>query len=65
VVYDFTGNGAGVGDLLKFTGFGTLAGGASFTALGGSQYQVTSADGSITETITVYGAVDVNDLVFV
>jgi Ca2+-binding RTX toxin-like protein len=64
-VWDFTGNGAGVGDLLKFDGYGTLAEGASFTDLGGNQYEVTSADGLISETLTIYGAVNVNDLVFV
>jgi Ca2+-binding RTX toxin-like protein len=66
VVYDFTGNGAGVGDLLKFEGFGTLAQGASLTALGGSQYRVASADGTIQESITVFGSVDIaQDVVFV
>jgi Ca2+-binding RTX toxin-like protein len=66
VVWDFTGNGGGIGDLLRFDGFGTLAEGASCIALGGDQYQVTSADGLIVETITVYGAVDIGqDVVFV
>jgi Ca2+-binding RTX toxin-like protein len=64
-VWDFTGNGAGVGDLLKFDGYGTLAEGATFTDLGGSQYEVVSADGLTSETLTIYGAVHVNDLVFV
>ena len=66
IVWDFTGNGAGTGDLLRFEGYGTLAAGASFTSLGGDQYQVTSADGLVSETITVYGVVDIaQDVVFV
>ena len=66
IVWDFTGNGAGVGDLLRFEGYGTLAQGASLTSLGGDQYQVTSADGLSSEAITVYGAIDIaQDIVFV
>ena len=66
IVYDFDGNDAGVGDLLRFEGYGTLAEGASFTSLGAGQYQVTSADGLISETITLYGTVNIaQDVVFV
>ena len=66
VVWDFTGNGGGVGDLLRFAGYGSLADGASLTSLGDDLYEVTSADGLISETITVYGAVNIaQDVVFV
>jgi Ca2+-binding RTX toxin-like protein len=64
-VWDFTGNGAGAGDVLRFSGYGTLAQGATFTAIGGNLYQVTSANGLTTDTITVVGAVDASDVVFV
>jgi Ca2+-binding RTX toxin-like protein len=66
VVYTFEGNGAGVGDLLKFEGYGTLAQGATLTQQGADTWLVTSANGLVQETITVYGSVSVNDdVVFV
>ena len=66
IVWDFTGNGVGVGDLLRFEGYGSLADGAGLTSLGGNLYQVTSWDGLVSETITIYGMIDIaQDIVFV
>src|SRR5262249_18304359 len=41
-ISDFAGNGAGVGDSLRFTGFGSTAGGATFTQLDATQWQIHS-----------------------
>jgi Ca2+-binding RTX toxin-like protein len=64
-IYDFTGNGGAVGDSLQFSGYGTAAAGATFVHLGGNDWQVNSADGTIHETIVVLGAVNASDFVFV
>jgi Ca2+-binding RTX toxin-like protein len=68
VVYEFNGNGAAVGDVLRFEGYGTLAQGATFHQLDATVWQITSWDGSISEVITLTaGAVidTTTDLVFV
>jgi Ca2+-binding RTX toxin-like protein len=68
VVYEFNGNGAGVGDVLQFSGYGTLAEGVTFHQLTATEWQITSANGLIQETITLAaGAVidTTTDLVFV
>ena len=68
VVYEFNGNGAAAGDVLRFEGYGTLAQGATFRQLSATEWQITSADGSLQETITlVAGAVfdTTTDVVFV
>jgi Ca2+-binding RTX toxin-like protein len=66
-VFEFQGNGDAAGDLLYFTGYGTAAEGASLTQLTASDWQITSADGLIVETITLSGAPSVNasDFLFV
>lgn len=66
-VYEFDGNGAGAGDVLMFVGYGTIAEGATFHQLTATEWQVTSADGLTSETITLVGAptVDISDLLFV
>jgi Ca2+-binding RTX toxin-like protein len=66
-VYFFQGNGAAAGDTLLFVGYGTLAAGASFVHLGGQDWQITSADGTISELITLAGApaVDASDFMFI
>jgi Ca2+-binding RTX toxin-like protein len=64
VVFEFAGNGAGVGDSLKFVGYGP---GATFTQQTATEWFITSADGSIQEVITLVGApsIDATDYVFV
>jgi Ca2+-binding RTX toxin-like protein len=52
-VYEFEGNGAGVGDLLKFVGYGP---GATLTQFSAEVWIVASLDGSIQEAITFVGA---------
>lgn len=66
-VYEFEGNGAGSGDVLEFHGFGTAAQGATLTFIGGDAWRVTSADGTIQETIHLIGSptIDASDYVFV
>lgn len=53
--------------MLQFAGYGTIAEGASFIQLNAIQWQITSADGLIQETITLVGAptVHASDFEFV
>ncbi len=62
VVYEFEGNGAGVGDLLKFVGYGP---GATLIQQTASEWLVSSADGSIQEIFTLVGAPSLNNLDYV
>jgi Ca2+-binding RTX toxin-like protein len=66
-VYDFEGNGAGVGDFIYFIGYGTVAQGATFQQLNATQWQVNSADGLLHETITFIGGTgpDASDFVLI
>jgi Ca2+-binding RTX toxin-like protein len=66
-VYEFAGNGAATGDVLQFVGYGTAAQGATLTFLSGDAWRITSADGTIQETIHLIGAptIDASDYVFV
>jgi microcystin-dependent protein len=67
-VVDFSGNGPAAGDSLLFTGFGTVAQGASLTRIGASnQWQIHSGLGGPDEIITFMNgaAVDPTDIVFV
>jgi Ca2+-binding RTX toxin-like protein len=67
-VHEFNGNGAGAGDRLMFSGYGTIAQGATFRQLTATEWQVTSADGTIQENVTLAaGAVfdTTTDLLFV
>ena len=52
-IYDFTGNGAAAGDVLEFQGYGP---GATFQQLTATEWQISSADGSIHDTIVLIGA---------
>ena len=65
-VYEFNGNGAGAGDVLEFTGYGTAEDGASFVQLTADTWQINSADGLIHDVITLAGAptIDATDFVF-
>jgi Ca2+-binding RTX toxin-like protein len=68
VVYEFNGNGGAAGDVLRFEGYGTLAEGATFHQLTATEWQITSADGTISEVITLAaGAVidTTTDIMFV
>lgn len=56
VLTDFTGNGNAAGDRLAFVGYGTAAAGASFTHIGGADWQITSADGLTIEVLTLVGS---------
>jgi Ca2+-binding RTX toxin-like protein len=54
VVVDFIGNGAAAGDSFQFIGFGTAAGGATFTQIGASnQWRIYSGLDAHNETITL------------
>ena len=66
-VADFAGNGAAVGDVLLFTGFGTAVGGATFTQIGVSnQWQIHSGLDGHNEIITLTNGapVDASDFAF-
>jgi Ca2+-binding RTX toxin-like protein len=68
VIYEFSGNGAAAGDVLKFEGYGTLAQGATFHQRTATEWQINSADGTISEIITLAaGAVidTTTDIMFV
>ncbi|MGD9967632.1 MAG: M10 family metallopeptidase C-terminal domain-containing protein [Hyphomonadaceae bacterium] len=62
-VYDFDG---GAGDVLMFSGYGTLEQGASFTQIDDTRWMVNSADGRVHDIITlVNGAtIDSSDYLF-
>jgi Ca2+-binding RTX toxin-like protein len=66
-ITDFAGNGASAGDSLRFAGYGTSGGGASFVQLDATHWQINSADGTIHDTITLSNSasVDVSDWLFV
>jgi hypothetical protein len=66
-IYEFVGNGAGVGDFMYFTGYGTAAQGASFVQLNATTWQINSADGLTHDVITLAGApsIDAGDFVFI
>jgi Ca2+-binding RTX toxin-like protein len=63
VVYEFAGNGAGLGDQLQFVGYGP---GATFAQATATEWIIASADGSISEVITFIDgpAIDPSDYVF-
>src|SRR6266540_3336541 len=65
-ILDFSGNGALAGDSFRFVGFGTAAGGATFTQIGATQWQIHSGRDGHNEVITPpYGAsVHTSDYVF-
>jgi Ca2+-binding RTX toxin-like protein len=60
-VADFAGNGAAAGDVLLFSGFGTAAGGATFTQIGATnQWQIHSGLDAHNEIITLLNGASVN-----
>jgi Ca2+-binding RTX toxin-like protein len=60
-VADFAGNGAAAGDVLLFSGFGTAAGGATFTQIGATnQWQIHSGLDAHNEIITLLNSASVN-----
>ena len=63
-VYDFSGNGAGVGDQLQFSGYGV---GATFTQNDATHWQVNYNGGASHDIITFVNApaIDPTDLLFV
>ena len=61
-VFEFEGNGDAAGDVLYFTGYGTAADGATFMQQTATDWVITSADGLISETITLSGAPAVGTL---
>ncbi|RJF86476.1 hypothetical protein D3874_05085 [Oleomonas cavernae] len=67
MVLDFLGNGASVGDTIRFTGYGAAADGATFVQVDASHWQVNSADGLVHDTITFANAAAIHstDYVFV
>jgi Ca2+-binding RTX toxin-like protein len=66
-IFEFQGNGVGVGDFMYFIGYGTAAEGATFVQLDADTWQINSANGLIHDTITLAGgpAVDPGDFVFI
>jgi Ca2+-binding RTX toxin-like protein len=64
IVVDFIGNGAAVGDLLQFVGYG---GGATFTNIDATRWEVNYNGGASHDVITFMNAavIDVNDFAFV
>jgi Ca2+-binding RTX toxin-like protein len=65
-VYEYDGNGAGIGDVIYFQGYGTVAEGATFHQLTATDWEITSADGTITDIIHIANgaAVDASDFTF-
>jgi Ca2+-binding RTX toxin-like protein len=65
-LHGFDGNGAGIGDVIYFQGYGTAAEGATFQQLNATTWEITSADGTIHDIITLSGAptVDASDVTF-
>jgi Ca2+-binding RTX toxin-like protein len=60
-IADFAGNGGAAGDVLQFTGFGTAAGGATFTQIGvTNQWQIHSGLDGHNEIITLTNGASVN-----
>jgi Ca2+-binding RTX toxin-like protein len=66
VIHEFVGNGAGVGDVIYFMGYGTAAQGASFVQLTADTWQINSADGLTHDIVTFAGgpAIDPSEYVF-
>jgi Ca2+-binding RTX toxin-like protein len=66
-VADFAGNGAAVGDVLLFSGFGTAAGGGTFTQINATQWQIHSGLDGHNEIITLTNGatVDPSDFGFI
>lgn len=66
-IYEFQGNGAGTGDMLRFEGYGTIAQGATFHQLTSTHWEIGSADGLTKDIIVLVGGptVDASDFVFV
>jgi Ca2+-binding RTX toxin-like protein len=65
-IVDFAGNGADVGDTLVFSGYGTVAEGATFTQVDATHWQINSADGTVQDVITLAdgASIDPSDLFF-
>jgi Ca2+-binding RTX toxin-like protein len=65
-VFDFEGNGLGAGDVIYFVGYGTVADGATFHQLNATDWEITSADGTIHDIIHLANgaAVDGSDFSF-
>src|SRR5262245_60022422 len=59
-IADFAGNGAAAGDALQFTGFGTAAGGASFTQVNATEWQIHSGLDGHNEIIVLTNGASVN-----
>jgi Ca2+-binding RTX toxin-like protein/subtilisin-like proprotein convertase family protein len=66
-ITDFAGDGAGHGDVLVFSGYGSAEDGAKFTEIDDSHWEISSADGSVHEQIAFenHAAITANDWHFV
>jgi Ca2+-binding RTX toxin-like protein len=66
-VYEFQGNGTGVGDFMYFIGYGTAAQGANFVQLSANTWQINSANGLTHDVVTFSGttSIDASDFVFI
>ncbi|MGD9814817.1 MAG: PQQ-dependent sugar dehydrogenase [Hyphomonadaceae bacterium] len=59
-IADFAGQSAATGDSFVFVGYGTAAQGATFVQINATQWLITSANGLITETITLANSASVH-----
>ena len=57
---DFSGNGAAAGDSLVFSGYGTEAGGASFTQTDATHWSINSSDGLVQDVVTFSNAASIH-----
>jgi Ca2+-binding RTX toxin-like protein len=66
IIVDFAGNGASVGDVIAFHGYGTAAEGATFVQIDATHWQINSADGLVHDVITLANGatVDASDYIF-
>jgi Ca2+-binding RTX toxin-like protein len=66
-ITDFAGDGAGHGDVLVFSGYGSAEAGAKFSQIDDSHWEISSADGSVHEQIVFqnHAAIAANDWHFV
>jgi len=62
-IEDFSGNGAGAGDSLLFSGYGTAAEGATFTQVDATHWSINSWDGAVHDVLTFTGGptIDISD----
>jgi Ca2+-binding RTX toxin-like protein len=65
-IYEFNGNGAAAGDVLRFEGYGSIAQGATFRQFDATHWEIASADGLTHDIIILLGGptLEFSDFVF-